>query len=264
MFVLILGNTLINPKFVEIFNSMPEVIKPYKDSDKSKKEQVSEMFDTISKEYDGLNRMITFGIDVSWRKKVILLIADTNPEKILDIASGTGDLAIMAAQKTNALEIIGADISEGMLQVGAQKIKKLGLENRIKMQWADSENLPFENDSFDAITVAFGVRNFENLDKGLQEINRVLKKDGIFVVLETSVPTIPVIKQLYLLHSNYLLPFFGKLFSKDAKAYKYLSHSAKNFPYGKDFNNILAKNGFIRVENKPQTLGVATIYVGRK
>jgi demethylmenaquinone methyltransferase / 2-methoxy-6-polyprenyl-1,4-benzoquinol methylase len=243
---------------------MSTVIKPYQDSDKSKKEQMSDMFDTISQEYDGMNRMITFGIDMSWRKKVINMIAATKPNKVLDIASGTGDLAIMTAQKTDTQEIIGADISEGMLQVGRQKIQKLGLENRIKMQWADSENLPFEDDYFDAISVAFGVRNFENLDKGLMEIRRVLKKGGLFIVLETSVPTLPVIKQLYLLHSNYLLPIFGKLFSKDAKAYRYLSQSAKNFPYGKDFNNILSKNGFIEVTNKPQTLGVATIYIGRK
>ena len=243
---------------------MSTVIKPYQDSDKSKKEQMSDMFDTISQEYDGMNRMITFGIDMSWRKKVINMIAATKPNKVLDIASGTGDLAIMTAQKTDAQEIIGADISEGMLQVGRQKIQKLGLENRIKMQWADSENLPFEDDYFDAISVAFGVRNFENLDKGLMEIRRVLKKGGLFIVLETSVPTLPVIKQLYLLHSNYLLPIFGKLFSKDAKAYRYLSQSAKNFPYGKDFNNILSKNGFIEVTNKPQTLGVASIYIGRK
>lgn len=243
---------------------MSTVIKPYQDSDKSKKEQMSDMFDTISQEYDGMNRMITFGIDMSWRKKVINMIAATKPNKVLDIASGTGDLAIMTAQKTDAQEIIGADISEGMLQVGKQKIQKLGLENRIKMQWADSENLPFEDDYFDAISVAFGVRNFENLDLGLTEIRRVLKKGGLFIVLETSVPTLPVIKQLYLLHSNYLLPIFGKLFSKDAKAYRYLSQSAKNFPYGKDFNNILSKNGFIEVTNKPQTMGVATIYTGRK
>jgi len=243
---------------------MSTVIKPYQDSDKSKKEQMSDMFDTISQEYDGMNRMITFGIDMSWRKKVINMIAATKPNKVLDIASGTGDLAIMTAQKTDTQEIIGADISEGMLQVGRQKIQKLGLENRIKMQWADSENLPFEDDYFDAISVAFGVRNFENLDKGLMEIRRVLKKGGLFIVLETSVPTLPVIKQLYLLHSNYLLPIFGKLFSKDAKAYRYLSQSAKNFPYGKDFNNILSKNGFIEVTNKPQTLGVASIYIGRK
>jgi len=243
---------------------MPKTVKPYSDSDQSKKEQVTQMFDTISKEYDGLNRMITFGIDIKWRKRVIDIISKTNPAKVLDIASGTGDLAIMAAQKTDALEIIGADISEGMLNIGKQKIEKLGLSNRIKMQVADSENLPFKTNYFDAITVAFGVRNFENLNKGLSEIYRVLKPDGIFVILETSIPTFPIIKQGYLFHSNFVLPFFGKLFSKDPKAYSYLSKSAKNFPYGKAFNNIMQKNGFKEVVNKPQTLGVASIYVGRK
>ena len=243
---------------------MSKTVKPYSDSNQSKKEQVTQMFDAISKEYDSLNRMITFGIDVRWRKRVIEIISKIKPTKVLDIASGTGDLAIMAAQKTNALEIIGADISEGMLEVGKQKIKKLGLSNRIKMQVADSENLPFKTNYFDAITVAFGVRNFENLDKGLSEIYRVLKPSGIFIVLETSVPTLPIIKQGYLFHSNFILPFFGKLFSKDPKAYSYLSKSAKNFPFGQDFNNIMIKNGFKEVQNKPQSLGVASIYVGRK
>ncbi len=243
---------------------MSKTVKPYNDSNQSKKEQVTHMFDTISKEYDGLNRAITFGIDVTWRKRVIQIIHDKKPDKILDIASGTGDLAIMAAKKTAATTIIGADISEGMLKVGEEKINKLGLQDRIKMQVADSENLPFESNYFDAITVAFGVRNFENLDKGLQEIYRVLKPNGVFVVLETSVPSLPLIKQGYLFHSNVILPFFGKLFSKDPKAYSYLSKSAKNFPYGKVFNNILEKNGFIEVENKPQTLGVASIYIGKK
>ena len=243
---------------------MPKIVKPYSNSSKSKKEQVTQMFDTISKEYDGLNRAITFGIDITWRKKVIEIIKQFNPNTILDIASGTGDLAIMAAQKTKAGEIIGADISEGMLAVGKEKIEKLGLSKRIKMQLADSENLPFDNDYFDAITVAFGVRNFENLDKGLKDIYRVLKPGGVFIVLETSVPTLPIVKQGYLFHSNFVLPFFGKLFSKDPKAYAYLSKSAKNFPYGKAFNNIMEKNGFIEVENKPQTLGVASIYIGKK
>lgn len=243
---------------------MSQPIKPYADSDKSKKEQVTEMFDTISKEYDGLNRIITFGIDIKWRKRVIAIIAKNKPEKVLDIASGTGDLAIMTAQRTDAKEIIGADISEGMLAIGKEKIAKAGLSNRVKMQVADSEDLPYDSDYFDAVTVAFGVRNFENLNKGIKEIHRVLKPNGIFVVLETSIPSTPVIKQLYLFHSNVLLPFFGKLFSKDARAYSYLSESAKNFPYGKNFNNILKKNGFIDVYNKPQAFGAANIYVGKK
>jgi demethylmenaquinone methyltransferase/2-methoxy-6-polyprenyl-1,4-benzoquinol methylase len=222
------------------------------------------MFDTISEEYDSINRIMTFGIDIKWRKRVISIIADRKPESILDIASGTGDLAIMAAQKTDASRIVGADISEGMLNIGKEKINKLNLSDRIEMKVEDSENLSFDKQTFDAVSVAFGVRNFENLDKGIQEIRRVLKSGGVFVVLETSVPTYPIIKQLYLLHSNFLLPLFGKLFSKDPKAYTYLSKSAKNFPYGKEFNNILRKNGFKRVKNIPQTLGVATIYIGYK
>lgn len=222
------------------------------------------MFDNISNEYDNLNRLITFGVDIKWRKKVIDIIAKDDPKFVLDIASGTGDLAIMAAQKTDASKIIGADISEGMLKIGREKVDKLDLSDRISMQIADSENLPFDTNYFDAVTVAFGVRNFEDLNKGIQEIHRVLKPGGKFVVLETSVPTKPIIKQGYLFHSNYMLPFFGKLFSKDSKAYSYLSKSAKNFPHGKEFNNILEKNGFIEVENLPQTFGVASIYIGKK
>lgn len=243
---------------------MPKIIQPYSESNQTKKEQVTKMFDTISEEYDSINRMMTFGIDIIWRKKLIDIIAKEQPKNILDIASGTGDLAIMAAQKTTANEIIGVDISKGMLEIGKKKIAKLNLSKRIKMQLEDSENLPFDSNYFDTITVAFGVRNFENLDAGIKEINRVLKPGGIFVVLETSVPTYPIIRQLYLLHSNFLLPLFGKLFSKDPKAYTYLSESAKNFPYGKAFNNILQKNGFKEVQNKPQTLGVASIYIGKK
>lgn len=242
---------------------MTEKVKPYKDSELGKKEQVAKMFDTISNEYDGLNRVISFGIDVSWRKKVVEIIKKTNPSTILDIATGTGDLAIHLA-KTNATKIIGLDISEGMLQVGRKKIEVLKLNNTIEMVFGDSENIPFDNDSFDAITVAFGVRNFENLNKGLLEIYRVLKPGGTFVVLETSVPTKTPFKQGYNFYSTKILPTIGKLFSKDKVAYKYLSDSAASFPFGDAFNNILLKNGFINVENKPQTFGVASIYVAKK
>ncbi|SFS52456.1 bifunctional demethylmenaquinone methyltransferase/2-methoxy-6-polyprenyl-1,4-benzoquinol methylase UbiE [Lutibacter maritimus] len=242
---------------------MTEKVKPYKNSDLGKKEQVAKMFDTISNEYDGLNRVISFGIDVSWRKKVVEIIKKTNPSTILDIATGTGDLAIHLA-KTNATKIIGLDISEGMLQVGRKKIEVLKLNNTIEMVFGDSENIPFENNSFDAITVAFGVRNFENLDKGLLEIYRVLKPGGTFVVLETSVPTKTPFKQGYNFYSTKILPTIGKLFSKDKVAYKYLSDSAASFPFGDAFNNILLKNGFINVENRPQTFGVASIYIAKK
>ncbi|WP_457609899.1 bifunctional demethylmenaquinone methyltransferase/2-methoxy-6-polyprenyl-1,4-benzoquinol methylase UbiE [Lutibacter sp.] len=242
---------------------MTEKVKPYKDSDLGKKEQVAKMFDNISKEYDGLNRVISFGIDIKWRKKVVEIIGKTNPNSILDIATGTGDLAINLAQ-TKASKIIGLDISEGMLQVGRKKIRKLSLENTIEMVFGDSEKIPFKENSFDAITVAFGVRNFENLEKGLSEIYRVLKTGGIFVVLETSVPTKTPYKQGYHFYSKKILPLIGKLFSRDKSAYKYLSDSAATFPYGKAFNNILQKTGFIAIENKPQTFGVASIYIAKK
>ncbi|KJD35881.1 ubiquinone biosynthesis methyltransferase UbiE [Tamlana sedimentorum] len=238
-------------------------VKPYKNSDLGKKEQVAKMFDTISEDYDGLNRVISFGIDVKWRKKVVQMVATTNPDSILDIATGTGDLAINLAQ-TSATKIVGLDISSGMLAVGKEKIKKKGLTSKIEMVLGDSENLPFKDNAFDAITVAFGVRNFETLENGLKEILRVLKPGGIFVILETSVPTKTPFKQGYNLYTKNIMPFIGKLFSKDRSAYKYLSESASVFPYGEALNNILHKIGFINVEDFPQTMGVATIYKSSK
>jgi len=208
---------------------MSKKITPYKDSKLGKKEQVAQMFDNISKNYDGLNRVISFGIDVKWRKKVIQLIGKNKPKTILDIATGTGDLAIMMAQ-LNPDKIIGLDISEGMLEVGKQKIADKKLGNLIEMVLGDSENIPFEDNYFDAITVSFGVRNFENLDKGLKEIFRVLKPGGVFSVLETAVPTKTPYKQGYQIHSKYILPLVGRLFSKDKTAYSYLSESANAFP----------------------------------
>lgn len=242
---------------------MAKKIVPYKKSKLDKKKQVEQMFDTISEKYDHLNRVISFGIDVKWRKKVVALVAAKNPTAILDIATGTGDLIISLA-KTDAQKLIGLDISEGMLSVGRKKIAEKNLENRIEMVQGDSEELPFETNSFDAITVAFGVRNFEHLEKGLTEICRVLKPGGTFVVLETSVPTKTPFKQGYGLYCNHVLPLIGKLFSKDRVAYSYLSESAASFPYGKSFNNILKKTGFTNVKDIPQTFGVATIYTASK
>jgi len=242
---------------------MAEKVKPYKDSKLGKKEQVTKMFDAISNEYDQLNRVISFGIDVKWRNKVVKIVSTIHPDYILDIATGTGDLAINLT-KTNAQKIVGLDISEGMLAVGRKKIENLQLNETVEMVFGDSENIPFEDNSFDAITVAFGVRNFENLGKGLSEIYRVLKPKGTFVILETSVPNKSPFKQGYHFYSTKILPLIGKLFSKDKTAYKYLSDSAAAFPYGEAFNNILQKIGFIDIENKPQTFGVATIYVAKK
>ncbi|MCF6141708.1 bifunctional demethylmenaquinone methyltransferase/2-methoxy-6-polyprenyl-1,4-benzoquinol methylase UbiE [Flavobacterium sp. K77] len=242
---------------------MSQKITPYKDSALGKKEQVAQMFDTISGNYDNLNRVISFGIDIKWRKKVLQLVAQSNPEIILDIATGTGDLAILMAQ-TSAKKIIGLDISAGMLEVGVKKIAEKKLSNTIEMVLGDSEKMPFEDNYFDAITVAFGVRNFENLEKGLAEILRVLKPDGVFVILETSVPDKTPYKQGYQFYSKNILPLVGKMFSKDNAAYGYLSESAAAFPYGEALNNILRKTGFIDVKAMPQTFGVATIYSASK
>jgi len=242
---------------------MPDNITPYKDSNLGKKEQVAQMFDSISGGYDNLNRVISFGIDVKWRKKVLQLIAEKNPNNILDIATGTGDMAILLT-KTIAAKIVGIDISEGMLEVGRKKIADQHLSDKIEMLFADSEQLPFEDDSFDAITVCFGIRNFESLEKGLSEILRVLKTGGRFVILETSVPEKTPFKQGYTFYSKNILPLIGKLFSKDNVAYGYLSESAAVFPYGEKLNNILRKIGFIDVASMPQTFGVATIYSASK
>jgi demethylmenaquinone methyltransferase/2-methoxy-6-polyprenyl-1,4-benzoquinol methylase len=238
-------------------------IKPYKDSDLGKKEQVTQMFDTISGDYDGLNRVISFGIDIKWRKKVVKIIKDSNPDSILDVATGTGDLAINLAE-TNASRIVGFDISSGMLDIGKIKVKKKSLDSKIEMILGDGEKMPFEDNSFDAITVAFGVRNFESLENGLKEIYRVLKPKGTFVILETSMPDKTPYKQGYNFYTKNILPLIGKLFSKDRSAYKYLCESASVFPYGEALNNILRKIGFIDVEDLPQTLGVATIYKSSK
>lgn len=242
---------------------MSKVVKPYKDSSVGKKEQVATMFDNISKEYDGLNRVISFGIDVSWRKKVTRIVSKNNPKQILDIATGTGDLALMMA-KIDPDKITGLDISAGMLEIGKEKIAKAKLTDKIEMVVGDSENMPFPDNTFDAITVSFGVRNFANLDKGLTEIRRVLKPNGTFVVLETSNPTKFPFKQGYKFYTSFILPIIGKIFSKDKVAYSYLSESANTFPFGKDFDNILQKNGFINTEYNPVTFGVATIYSATK
>ena len=242
---------------------MNDNITPYKDSNLGKKEQVTQMFDTISGNYDDLNRVISFGIDIKWRKKVLQLVSEKKPETVLDIATGTGDLAILMAN-TNASKIIGLDISAGMLEIGKKKITDRNLDSRIEMVLGDSEKIPFEDNYFDAITVGFGIRNFENLELGLSEILRVLKPNGRFVILETSVPTKFPFKQGYYIHTRFILPLIGKLFSKDKTAYSYLSESASHFPFGEALNNILRKVGFIDVKHMPQTFGVATIYSASK
>jgi len=242
---------------------MSEKVKPYKESDLNKKMQVEKMFDTISGNYDGLNRVISLGIDKKWRKRVVKQVIAKNPKSVLDIATGTGDLAISFAHYSIP-KIVGFDLSEGMLAVARKKVATQKIADKIEFIQGDSEQMPFEDNSFDAITVAFGVRNFENLEKGLSEILRVLKPGGLFVVLETSVPTKFPFKQGYYFYSKSILPLVGKLFSKDKVAYNYLSESASVFPHGENFNNILRKTGFIEVKNNPQTFGVASIYTASK
>ena len=243
---------------------MKKKITPYKDSQEGKKKQVEQMFDTISDNYDGLNRVISLGSDIKWRKKVIKMVGETKPSSILDIATGTGDLAIQFAESTSADRIVGLDLSHGMLSVAKKKVAGKPLAQKIEFIQGDSEALPFKENTFDAITVSFGIRNFETLEVGLAEIFRVLKKGGIFVVLETSVPAKFPFKQGYNLYSKNILPLVGQMFSKDKVAYKYLSESASSFPHGEKLNNIFKNIGFKNVESHPQTFGVATIYKATK
>ncbi len=203
------------------------------------------------------------GIDVLWRKKAIRQLKGEKPQMMLDVATGTGDLAIEAL-KLNPEQIIGVDISEGMLEVGRKKIAKSNNQDRIELKYGDSENLPFEENTFDAVTVAFGVRNFENLQKGIAEIYRVMKPGGTFVVLEFSQPERFPVKQLYNFYFNNILPFFGRAISKDNSAYKYLPQSVNAFPYGVRFTQLLETIGFKQTRSMPLTFGIASIYVGKK
>lgn len=246
-----------------ILYQMQEKVIPYKGSNEGKKEQVRGMFDTISSNYDSVNRVMTMRLDIQWRKNVVKQVAYSQPKKIIDIATGTADLAIELAKIPQA-HITGVDLSEGMLAVGKEKVMKLGLSQQISLMLGDSERLDYETNFFDVATVSFGVRNFENLEKGLSEIHRVLTPNGRLVILETSVPENVILKQGYLFYTRYILPFIGKILGNNKTAYDYLSESALKFPYGKKFAQILTQVGFSQVKILPQTLGVATIYVADK
>ena len=237
-------------------------VKPYND-DSSKKEQVELMFDAIAPKYDLLNRILSLGIDISWRKRVIQIIKKENSKFILDIATGTGDLAIALA-KTDTTKIIGLDLSEQMLSFGREKIKNNHLDSKIEMIKGDSEHLEFPDNHFDAVTAAFGVRNFGNLNKGLAEMYRVTKKDGNLVILEFSKPSNKFFKTIYYFYFCYVLPFIGKLISKDSRAYTYLPESVEAFPSGNEFVKILEEIGFKTIKWIPLTFGISSIYWAKK
>ena len=236
-------------------------ITPYNNS-KTKKEQVQAMFDNISKNYYLLNHTLSAGLHNVWRKKAIQKLTN-NPKTILDVATGTGDFAISAAKYTNA-NITAIDISKNMLDLGIKKSSNKKLEKRVTFKVADAENLPFDKNKFDAITVGFGVRNFENLTKGLDEIYRVLSEDGIIVILEPSIPKLFPLKQIYYLYFNYLLPNIGYIISGDKSAYKYLPESVKNFPSGKKFINKLEKAGFKNCKHLYLSFGIISLYIAIK
>ncbi|MBX2964445.1 MAG: bifunctional demethylmenaquinone methyltransferase/2-methoxy-6-polyprenyl-1,4-benzoquinol methylase UbiE [Cyclobacteriaceae bacterium] len=238
-------------------------VVPYKDETATKKEQVAKMFDNISHRYDFLNHFLSLGIDKGWRKKAIALLKPVRPKILLDVATGTGDFAIQAL-KLDPDKIIGVDISAGMLDVGRQKMKKHKVDHIIEMVQADSENLPFEQNKFDAVTVAFGVRNFENLRKGLQEILRVMKPGAQLVVLEFSHPKRFPFKQGYNFYFKTILPKLGSWISRDKAAYTYLPESVEAFPDGDKFLTILKESGFKNVSCKSLTFGISSIYIAQK
>jgi demethylmenaquinone methyltransferase / 2-methoxy-6-polyprenyl-1,4-benzoquinol methylase len=228
-----------------------------------RKEQVKSMFDSIAGRYDFLNHFLSMGIDRSWRRKLVRLMAREKPVHILDLATGTADLAI-EAMKANPRQITGTDISEEMLAIGKEKIKKLGLGNRISLLQADSENLPFENNTFDAAMVAFGVRNYENLPKGLAEMNRVLKPGARAFILEFATPTSFPVKQLFAFYFRYILPVIGRLVSKHNSAYTYLPESVNAFPQGQQFLSLMKEAGFRNPECIKLTFGITNLYMGNK
>lgn len=237
-------------------------VLPYKDQEEGKKEQVRGMFNNIARRYDLLNRVLSGGIDIIWRKKAVGKLKEINPKRILDIATGTADFALEAV-KLNPDKIIGVDIAEKMLEIGREKITKAGLSQKIELFKGDSESLQFQDNEFDAVIVSFGVRNFENLENGLAEMFRVLRPGGKVVILEFSQPEKFPFRQLVNFYYR-ILPSIGKLISKDKAAYKYLPDSVQKFPYGKAFATILEKTGFKSVQVTPLTFGICSIYTGIK
>lgn len=245
--------------------SEKSIITPYGSESESKKEQVGRMFDRIAPRYDLLNRLLSLGIDLSWRRRALRYLAGAEqPLEILDVATGTADVAILAAEMLRPRRVVGIDIAHQMLDLGREKIARKGLQDVVVLQSGDAERLNFADNSFDAITVAFGVRNFENLEKGLAEMNRVLRPGGRVVVLEFSHPTIFPFKQLYHAYFKYVLPLVGRLTSRDPRAYAYLFESVQAFPQDNDFLQILAKTGYQHLQCERLTFGICSIYTGVK
>ena len=240
-----------------------DTIVPYEQSGQTKKEQVAGMFDQIAFRYDLLNRLLSGGIDVYWRKQAIKELKELKPQKILDVATGTADVALMTWKYLHPERIIGIDISESMLQLGRQKVAKALLSNHIELKQGDAEAINFPDHTFDAVTVAFGVRNFQNLEKGLQEMHRVIKPGGKVVIIEFSKPQQPAFKGLYNLYMRFICPGIGKWLTKNKEAYQYLHNSVKAFPEGDTFLHILQQAGFSETSFKRLSLGICTIYCGR-
>lgn len=242
---------------------MGNVVTPYEDRERSKKEQVTEMFDNIAPKYDFLNHLLSAGIDIRWRRKAIRMLQPYAPKVVLDIATGTGDFAVEAL-KLNPEKVIGLDISAGMLEVGRQKMVRKKVDDRVEMVLGDSENLQFEDNSIGAVTVGFGARNFENLEQGLSEILRVLKPGAAAVILEPAVPTRFPMKQLFGIYFRGILPTVGRLVSGDRRAYTYLPESVKAFPNGKEFTDICLRVGFQKAVFKPLSFGICSLYLLEK
>lgn len=240
-----------------------EEITPYNNNE-SKGKQVERMFDGIAHSYDLLNHALSFGIDKHWRKAAIDSLRPYRPQRILDVATGTGDFAILATRELHPKELLGVDLSEGMMSVGRQKVKEARLDNIIRFQKEDCLNLTLESDSFDAVMVAYGIRNFEDLDKGLREMHRVLRPNGRLVIIELTSPTRFPMKQLFWLYSHVLMPTLGKLISRDSKAYAYLPATMEAFPQGEVMQQILQKAGFKEVKFKRFTFGLSTMYCAKK
>ncbi|MDL2231142.1 bifunctional demethylmenaquinone methyltransferase/2-methoxy-6-polyprenyl-1,4-benzoquinol methylase UbiE [Porphyromonadaceae bacterium OttesenSCG-928-L07] len=241
-----------------------EKIVPFSEQDARKGKQVESMFDEIAPQYDRLNRMMSFGLDKIWRKKGISKLKAINPQNILDIATGTGDLAIQAYRILKPQSVLGIDISEGMMKIGREKVATKGLTDHIRLEWQDCTDLQLESESFDAAMVAFGVRNFEELDKGLQNILRVLRPGGQLMILELSTPEYFPMKQAYFIYSRFIIPLLGRCISKSQEAYKYLPKSIAAFPQNKALKAILKKNGFSTVQYKKLFPGVCTLYLATK